>query len=105
MFWLREKRGGSMQIVNENTIVFKSKEHFFALEKSGMKPNTMRILGYKAYVQVEARKKKLKYIRIVNAFQKDQTLDFFERELTDISHISDILGHSLVAFSWRHKEE
>lgn len=91
--------------IEGDTIIFKSEEHFFALEKSGKKPNTTRILSYKEYGFIEANKTQIKKIRILEVLIKNTEQQSFERELTDISYLGAFLGHILVAFLWRHKEE
>ena len=84
---------------------FKSTPEFWALERHGFKPNTVRIMdAAEAEIAMEGS-----YaiafagpvqIRVVNT----ATGTAFARTLTDISIVGELLGKSIVVFSWRHED-
>lgn len=91
--------------IENNTIFFKSESDFFRLEKMGKKSNTVRILGYEEYTKAVNVKAPINRIHITNKYMRDTEPDSFERTLTDISHVGEVLGQIMMVFSWRHEEE
>jgi len=89
--------------IEGSTIIFKSDEWFYLKEKHGVKPNTVRVLNVDEYNKI--MKTGLKKIRIVH---KQNPEEYFEREITDISDISPIVGACggkfIFIFSWKHEE-
>ena len=81
-------------------VIFISVEPFYSREKSGAKPNTERIMSYEEHEWLLKHEPKITRIRIERFEMSD---DYFQRELTDISEIGELLGSKIVIFSWRHK--
>lgn len=83
---------------DKTTVSFKTEpEEFFFAEKSGAKPNIVRILDKDEYQQL--RKADPKKITI----QYEQ--EVFLRILTHICTAGEALGKVIVIFSWQHKEK
>lgn len=91
--------------MENNTIFVKSEGHFFRLEKSGKKPNTVRIMGYEEYTKTVNVEAPINKIHITKKCLENDPQDSFERTLTDISHVGEVLGQVMMVFSWRHEEE
>ena len=89
--------------IHGNTIHFKSDGYWYAKEKSGKKPNTVRLLDPLQRSQVEQwfSTNDPAYIRIVN---KDYEWESFERILTDVSCVGQIAGYFVYVFSWYQRE-
>ena len=83
-----------------NTVVFRSTSKMYALEKSGKRPNTVRLLDRDDVEDLLLGKSEPSYIVIRNSVTEQQ----FERELTNISVIGELCGKTIVVFSWRHEE-
>lgn len=104
-----------MKIEVEGDIVtFKSDGYFYRLEKSGLKPNTVRLLTKEERRQIKPDEdtyevEHIKRIRIETnrtlGQSKRKELEPFERKLTSIEQIGELLGRYLYVFSWRHEEE
>jgi len=94
--------------IHSNVIYFKSEGWCYAKEFNGRKPNTVRLLTPEERTHVELwysqhlSEGKPLFIRVIN---KDYEWENFERRLTDISCIGQILGYFVYIFSWEHKEE
>jgi len=87
--------------IEGDVIEFVSTSHYYELEASGQKQNTVRLLSKSEYGELAESRRSLKKIRIVHRVFIDVS---FERRLTDISRIGELVGHYLVVFSWRHEE-
>lgn len=89
--------------IEDNTIVFKSGKSFFEKERSGKKPNTIRIVEYDEYKKIIKLygADGLTKIRIELV---EKPSECFERELTDISLVGIFCGKVCFVFSWRHEE-
>jgi len=82
--------------IEKNTLILKTNNRFFGMEKDGEKPYTIRLLNSTEYLElVDARIDK---IRIQNA---DISTQSFEREVLSIVHISELLGKHLVGIAWK----
>ena len=88
-----------MRMLGEE-VIFRSKEPFYSREKSGVKPNTERIMSYEEYEWLLKHEPKITKIRIEKFEMSDE---YFQCELTDISDVGTLLGNKIVVFSWRHK--
>ena len=91
-----------------NIVIFKSAEPFYSKEKSGAKANTERILSYEEWDWLLNKEEpKITKIRIESSNMKktsDVADEYFQRDLTDISEIGELLGSKIVVFSWKHKK-
>jgi hypothetical protein len=77
-----------------NTVEFKSIPEFFAQEKAGVKPNSVRICDNDEDTRFEAMKNgEAKIVRIKNSV----TGETFERAIEDVTIWNDIY-----IISWRH---
>ena len=88
-----------MKIIGD-LVIFRSAEPFYSREKSGRKSNTERIVSDEEIKWITEHSPKVTDIRIEYFESSDE---YFDRELTDISLISDLLGYNLVVFSWKHE--
>ena len=86
--------------IEGNTVIFKSIPEFFEKEREGIKPNTERIMPDDDFYVLLFHSPKITHIRIINSEMHDR---YFNRELTDISLISELLGVNLVVLSWKHE--
>jgi len=82
----------------DGIVIFHSVEPFYSREKSGVKPNTERIMSFEEYVWLLKHEPKITKIRIERFEMAD---DYFQRELTDISDVGTLLGNKIVVFSWK----
>ena len=82
--------------ITANTVIFKSKEPYYTQEELGIKPNTVRLLTHvEESILLESTPTQ---IRITKREQ------VFQRTLTDISMLGDLLGYKLYVFSWSGKK-
>lgn len=86
--------------IKKAVIEFRSNNKYYDIEKNGKKPNTIRELTDEEIQQALTAT----HIRIVSANGQDK----FERELTDISIVDDVIKlavdcRKLVVFSWNHE--
>lgn len=91
--------------IEGDVVVFRSTLQYYRLEISGWKSNTVRLLNKAEYeaIMMDDECWKLTKIRIEHS---EHPIAFsFERELTNISLIGELVGHYLVVFSWKHKGE
>lgn len=91
--------------IENNTIFFKSEGNFFRLEKMGKKSNTVRIMGYEEYTKTVNAAASITTIHITKRCIENNLQDSFERTLTNISYVGEVLGQVMMVFSWRHEEE
>lgn len=74
------------KVINENTIVFKSKPDIYKKEKFGLKPNTIRRQDkderFKLLEEFESGEITALKIRIVNAIDGD----YFEKWINDVTY-------------------
>ena len=89
-----------MEII-DNMIIFKSSAHFYEIEESGAKRNTVRRLDYDEYVKVSiwVSKSFEKWIKIR---QYDSSVITFKRKLTDASFVykESLINNYFYVFSW-----
>ena len=87
--------------IEGDTIIFQSCLHSYRKEEDGRKPNTTRI--------IEERENNIVtviYLKRIRIILKDfPSKEHFEREITDIAHIGDICGKTIITISWKHEEE
>lgn len=102
-----------MEIEND-IVIFKSDEYFYKLEKGGLKPNTVRLLTReeKRQIKPDAETFEIEHIKKIrietnHSLGQSRRKEFepFERELTSIEEIGNILGSYLYLFSWKHSED
>ena len=87
-----------------NTIHFKSKSVFYAKERAGKKPNTVRLLSGAQAHDLEVWRVEQRVMKIA-IHCKEYPWEYFERRLIDITRLGEILGYHLYVFSWEHEEE
>ena len=89
--------------IEGDRVIFRSDMYYYGLEKSGNKSNTVRLLNITENEKLDDVVDSLEIIRIENSeFGYDI---FFERELTNVEQIGELVGHYLVVFSWKHRED
>ena len=93
-----------MVLSEDNTIHFNSKAVFYAKERSGKKPNTIRLLSGTEALRLEVWRRERGIKEIVIHCAEDPW-EYFRRKLIDITCVGEILGRYLYVFSWEHKEE
>jgi hypothetical protein len=78
------------------SVEFKSTGEFYKKEKSGIKPNTVRVVNAFGlrYAEVAV------FITIIDT----ATGDHFTRKITDLSLLGNVLGKPLIVISWDSKE-
>lgn len=81
-----------MNILFDHVVLFHSNPEFYNKERSGLKRNTVRLIG----PADDFPQDKLTHIRISN---KDSS-DFFTRKISDISEVGELLGKKVFVFSW-----
>ena len=89
--------------IKGNTIKFKSTTNMYVAEESGAKQNTVRILygdELKELKQSILHRIKITEIGVIS----NQPFREFERRLTHIAKIGEILGGEMYVFSWRDDE-
>lgn len=87
-------------------VVFKSVPGFWIIERNGNKPNTVRLLSEREYVErldfantcMEVGEPAT--IQVVNT----ETGEHFFRAITDISQVGVLLGQTMWCISWRHED-
>ena len=82
--------------IDGDTIIFKSARKEFAVEQSGEKSNTVRVLHSDELDELKYSTTPT-HIRIVCANNPDQ---MFTRRLTNIMKIGELLGGKIYVFSW-----
>ena len=98
--------------IEGDTIVFKSWPHNYAVEKSGKKPCTVRVipsseLSNELYSFLEEN---FDYNGVANAEPKIRIVRTgenpaeFERQLLYADEIGDLAGSNIYLFCWRHEE-
>jgi len=99
--------------IEENIVIFKSDGYFYRLEKTGLKPNTVRLLTREERRQIKPDEEtfEIEHIRRIRietnrtvAQSQRKELEPFERELKSIEQLGELLGYYLYVFSWRHEE-
>ena len=98
-----------MRIIDD-TIIFKSANVYYYKEKSGLKPNTVRLIQEGSEVEEfipwayppDWPHSPKRYIQIENVH--DATI-CFSREVTDVSTIASLLGYRIFVISWKHPEK
>lgn len=76
-------------------VYFKSERAYYKKEKSGRKNNTVRILSEAEYDIVQYSL--VESIEITNL----DSLESFEREITDISRVGAMCGNVIAVFTWK----
>ena len=95
--------------IEGNTITFKSTPGNFSAEVTGNKCCTVRVLSYEedsemfAAFENEFRQGEKKRIRIIMPGIIHDVC--FERNVTNITRIGEILNHFIFEICWKHKEE
>lgn len=84
----------------DDLVILRSAEPYYNLEESGAKPNTERLMTAEEIEWLLKHDPNVTAIRIEHFDNSDK---FFERELTDISIVSELLGYKLVVLSWKHE--
>lgn len=85
--------------IEGNTIKFKSTPDMYAAEESGTKQNTVRIL-----CGDELKVFKRSDIRRIRITRTDIPFRCFDRGVSHIAKIGEILGGEMYVFSWRDDE-
>jgi hypothetical protein len=80
------------------TITFKSTLERFEKERSGAKPNTVRVMNAPPYDFIDALNGWLECRIIIKC---TDSLAQIERTLTDVSVVGEFCGKCLVVWSWR----
>ena len=87
-------------------VVFKSEPEFYARERCGNKPNTVRLIPRNevgdriGFADDCMEVGEPATIRILNA----ETGEGFFRRITDISQVGSLVGSDLWCISWRHED-
>jgi hypothetical protein len=88
------------KIINRSHVIeFKTSKEFYVKELMGDKPNTVRILSKKDTRLMACPGQTIRIF-----FKKNKSIvknKSFERELTDISIVGELLGKYVVVYSWR----
>ena len=87
--------------IKGNTIAFKSTQDMYAAEESGAKQNTVRILYGDELKELE---QSVLYRIQITESAYNQPFRGFDRRLTHIAKIGEILGGEIYVFSWRDDE-
>ena len=89
-------------------VIFKSTPDFFAVERCGNKPNTVRLLTPR-----EHSSDRLDFARACMAAGEPATIEMvnadnpaqvFFRRITSIEQIGTVLGQTMWVISWRHED-
>ena len=89
--------------IEGDVVAFVSTPQCYELEVIGLKLNTVRLLSKPEYVELEENIGFLKKIRI--GHNDEPAVSYFERKLTNVLQIGELVGHYLVVFSWKHEGE
>jgi len=87
--------------IEDNFIIVRSLPYFYAKEKRGVKPNTVRLLTEEEMSQIRYRKPH----KIRVGLTTDSGKSFFERTIMDLTVLGSFLGLTLVDISWQHAEK
>lgn len=90
--------------IEGNTLVFKSSVEYFAVERDGLKPNTVRLIPPGEWEQLEdwlGMPDRPVFVRIESTLGGGS----ITREITYYSDLGEILGSHLVIFCWRHPSD
>ena len=87
-------------------VVFRSLPDLWAIERCGNKPNTVRLLTEREYIE------RLDFARSCLMVGEPATVEMvntetgegFFRALTDISQVGTLLGQTMWVLSWRHED-
>jgi len=86
--------------IEDDTIKFKSDPYFYALEKDGIKPNTVRILERNEGIEVDKWRNspfiRYRYIKISCGDKS------FNRKLKWFGKLGELLGKEIWMFCWKH---
>lgn len=82
--------------VEGDELIVKSDRDWYELERSGTKPNTVRLEDFREWSQIVHQAPK--YIR-VEASYEDGTM--FTRPISFMSEMASVLGKKLVIVCWR----
>ena len=88
-----------MKIIGD-LVILRSTEPYYSREKSGAKPNTERLMSTEEIEWLLEHEPKITRIRIEWVATPNE---YFDRELTDILIVSELLGFKLVVLSWKHE--
>lgn len=85
------------------TLIYKSTPEYYSLEKSNRKANTIRIETAEELQRIRTQFiiGNITTIRVINTV----TNQYFERQITDISRVGNIAGHSMIVISWKQEGE
>lgn len=77
-------------------VIVKSLPYFFNKEREGTKPYTVRLIDDHLMDAIAQHPPK----RMRVEMREGRISQYFERDLSDISHMGRILGSTLIGFAW-----